>query len=227
MIFRVVRDKTVEIEYKNVKKTFEFKIKRAFTVFLNILKVYPEYMDIHSLDGVLNDPNRAVSDLKNGDGYAHFIIERRNTKRNLEYIIELDKLFEAFKDYEEVCLSNSIRLGPSNELKKYLKEKQLSRCNITGIPLHETLSSKTFLKNLQMIQYDHRVPLFKGGDENPNSPENWQLLSELVNREKNKLCNICSSIKCSDCALAFPEKSYIIKANEQSIKDIIDNLKQT
>jgi hypothetical protein len=227
MTFEVLRDKVVQIEYNGVKKIFEFKIKRAFTVFINILEVYPEYMDIHSLDGVLNDPNRAVSDLKNGDGYEHFIIERRNSKRNLEYIIEFDKLFEAFKDYKEVCLSSAIRVGPSNDLKKYLQKKYSNKCNITGIPLHQTLSSKTFLKNLQMIQYDHRVPLFKGGDENPNSPENWQLLSELVNREKNKLCNSCSSNECKLCALAFPEKSYIIKANGQSIKDIIDNLKQT
>jgi hypothetical protein len=223
MKYSEIGNKKLSIDYKGTCKTFTFKIKRAFTVFKHILNKYPEWMDIHELDGTLNDPNRAMSDLKNDDGYAYFIEERRNDRRNLEYRIKLSELFEQYKDKDNICLSVSVRQGPSNQLKETLKKNHNSRCNITGIKLTNQLPAISFFKNLQIMQFDHRVPLFKGGDENPNSPENWQLLSELANREKNKLCNICEQKKCTKCALAYPETSKIILANDQDISDILNS----
>lgn len=220
MNFNITKNKEVRITLGDKTKTFNFKIKRAFTVFTELLKKYPDWMDIHELDGILGDPNRAVSDLKNDEGYLHFLKERRSQNRNNEYLLDLELLFEQYSEESEICLSVAIRQNPTNNLKNILKEKFDNKCNVTGIQLHENLPQKSFLKNLQIIQYDHRVPLFKGGDHNPNTPDNWQLLSELVNREKNKLCNACTSNECNECALAFPENSSIIKANNQDISHL-------
>ena len=215
------KTKEISLTYKGVHHVLKFQIKRAYTVCGYILDSYPEYMDIHSLDGILNDPNRAMSDLKNDDGYANFLDERRNADRNLEYRIDLEKLFRQFPEPGVLQLGTRTRLNPSPQLKEELKKKFKMRCNITGIKLYEKLPSKRFLKNLQIIQYDHRVPLSKGGSEDPNDPANWQLLSELTNREKNKMCNSCTSIKCKECALAFPENSSIIQANGQNIEELL------
>jgi hypothetical protein len=226
MEYTEIKNKHVSINLNNIEKTFEFEIKRACTVFKHLLDRYPDWLDIHELDGTLNDPNRAMSDLKNDDGYAYFIEERRNDIRNLEYRIKLSELFEQYKDKNNICLSVSVRQGPSKQLQKTLKKSHDSRCNITGIKLTNKLPANSFFKNLQIMQFDHRIPLFKGGDGNPNSPENWQLLSELANREKNKLCNICKQEECIKCALAYPEKSKIIGSNDQDISDILNSFKK-
>jgi len=214
--------KIVLVKFNGTSKTISCRIKRSFTVLLNLLDHYPTWMDIHSLDSQLADPNRAMTDLRNDDGFDHFIQQRRNSKRNNEYLLNLKQLFEQHRNQKEISLSVSIRLSPSNNLKLTLREKFNNKCNITGIELVDSLPKKTFLKNLQIIQYDHRVPLFKGGDNNQDSPKNWQLLSELVNREKNKLCGSCQQESCINCALAFPEESKIIKANDQNISDIMN-----
>ena len=217
--------KVVLVNFNGASKSISCRIKRSFTVLLNLLDHYPNWMDIHSLDSQLGDPNRAMTDLRNDDGFEHFIQQRRNSKRNNEYLLNLTKLFEQHKNQKEISLSVSIRLSPSNNLKRTLREKFNNKCNITGIKLMDSLPKKSFLKILQIIQYDHRVPLFKGGDNNPDSPKNWQLLSELVNREKNKLCGICQHESCINCALAFPEESKIIKANGQNISAIMNLMK--
>jgi hypothetical protein len=226
MEYNIIRNKVVKIEFNNVSKTFFFRIKRAFTVFTSLLDRYPDWMDIHELDTILGDPNRAISDLKNDDGYQNFLNERRGTNRNNEYIINLEKLFNHFSEIDKVSLSVETRKSPSSNLKNHLKEKFESRCNITNLRLYEKLPAKSFMKNLQMIQYDHRIPLFKGGDHDPNSPSNWQLLSELVNREKNKSCNACEAEGCETCALAFPEDYDTILSNNQDISNILITLKK-
>lgn len=213
--------KEIYFVWKGVRRTLKFQIKRAYTVCLNVLRAHPNYMDIHSLDGILNDPNRAVSDLKNDDGYANFLMERRNSLRNMEYMVDLEKLFTQYPYETVIQLGTRTRLNPSPALVEELKRKFNMKCNITGIKLSENIEGQYFLKNMQIVQYDHRIPLSKGGNEDPNDIANWQLLSELVNREKNKMCNSCVVNDCVNCALAFPEKSSIIKANNQNIEELL------
>jgi len=180
-------------------------------------------MDIHKLDGTLNDPNRALSDLRNDDGFAYFIESRKNAKRNMEIRLDIEELFDIHKDQfgETITLSVGMRQSPSTTLKQQLQVKFKNRCNITGYKLHEHLDKGVFLKNLQLVSYDHRVPLSKDQTRDQNKIENWQILSELVNREKNKLCNSCSVADCDSCALAYPEESNIIIANNQDISSLM------
>lgn len=213
--------KEITLTYNGVEHTLKFQIKRAYTVCHHLIECYPQYMDIHSLDGILNDANRAMSDLKNDDGYANFILERRNERRNLEYKIDLNALFQRFPEAGVLQLGTRTRLQPSPQLKQELKNRHKMRCNITGIGLFDNIEGQSFLKNMQLVQYDHRVPLSKGGSEDPHNIDNWQLLSELVNREKNKMCNSCQSAKCDKCALAFPERYSTIQANMQDITEFI------
>lgn len=66
-----------------------------------------------------------------------------------------------------------------------------------------------------IIEYDHRIPLFKGGS---NDITNYQIISKLANKEKNKICNGCMVDDCENCALAFPEKTLIILPNKQDLR---------
>lgn len=73
--------------------------------------------------------------------------------------------------------------------------------------------STTFAKSLMTINYDHGRPKFKGGVD---FIDNFQIISEFANREKNKIYN-CHDDQCEKCALAFPEKSNKIYLTDQDI----------
>ncbi|MDC3091898.1 hypothetical protein OA848_05880 [Rickettsiales bacterium] len=75
------------------------------------------------------------------------------------------------------------------------------------------------MNKLLTTNFDHRVPLFKGGDNNPHSLKNWMLISEYANQEKNKVCKVCHELDCNNCALAYPENNSIIKPTGQSLED--------
>lgn len=74
-----------------------------------------------------------------------------------------------------------------------------------------------FMKSYQVASYDHRIPLSKGGED---SLDNMQLVSEMVNEEKMRICNGCLNVKCEECVLAFPEEYDVIQANQQNIKEL-------
>ena len=74
---------------------------------------------------------------------------------------------------------------------------------------------------LRKIEWDHRIPLLKGGSDSESNPENWQMLSSYINKEKNKICRACKFLECKKCALAFPEENNIILPTKNKIDDII------
>ncbi len=53
-----------------------------------------------------------------------------------------------------------------------------------------------------------------------NETANFQIISELANREKNKICKICSDAKCQNCALAYPETESTIHPTQQDISEL-------
>lgn len=57
--FRILNEekKQFEITYNVKTLRFQLKIKRSFTVMKELLNAYPEFINIHILDGKLNDPN--------------------------------------------------------------------------------------------------------------------------------------------------------------------------
>jgi hypothetical protein len=211
----------VEITYGEKKLKFQLKVKRSFTVIKKLLEAYPNFINIHSLDSILNDPNRAHSDLRIANGFANFLIEKTDKKHVMFVKLDVEKLFKFCradtKDGLVRLYSRHIREGLSEENKKLIYKNFKGRCNITGIKVFDKVKGNKFFKSLMVTTYDHRRPLSKGGS---NELFNWQLLSKLANDEKNKICNICDGIKCEQCALAYPEKFNIIQPTGQDISEL-------
>lgn len=222
--FRILNNekKQVEITYNGKKLRFQLKIKRAFTVMKELLRAYPKFFDIHKLDGTLNDPNRAHSDLRIGNGFANFLIEKRGKKRVMQVKIDVEKLFKYYghtsSDKFTLLSLPEYRGTISNQLQDDIFNKFEGKCNITGFKLSRKLKGVHFFaKSLVRATYDHRRPISKGGTDDL---ENLQLLSVFVNAEKNKICNVCNKNICEKCALAYPEEFSIIQANNQDISNL-------
>ena len=94
--------------------------------------------------------------------------------------INIAKLSETFG-----IMSKSTDIQRDNA-EKELKEKNLS-----------------FLSKMLTIVYDHKVPLFKNGSDDPKSLDNWQIISWYANNEKNKVCKSCEDY------LVSPEASSL------------------
>lgn len=214
------RKKIVEINCGTKTCQFQLKIKRAFAVLIKLLELYPKRLDIHKHLKQYKDPNKAYNDLKNVEGYEPYIVESKNSKNTMELTLQVQKLcrlcnalngepiYLGLKDHREV-------LKPVDQ--EFLVKKFNGRCNITHIRLSNKceFDNKTFAKSLMVINYDHRKPKFKGGSEDL---ENYQILSDYANREKNKVCKSCSVSECEKCALAWPEKNDKIYPTGQDLK---------
>ncbi len=214
------KHKQVAITYNKKTLKFQFKVKRSFTVLKKLLKAYPKFINIHSLDNILNDPNRAHSDLRISDGFANFLIEKRNNRGVMHLKIDIEKLFKIYGNVDSkkfLSLSSSLRKNLSKDEQDKLYKLFDGRCNITGVKLHKNLKGNYFFKHLLIPAYDHRRPLSKNGS---NELTNWQLISKLANDEKNKICNICDGKNCEQCALAFPEKYKTIQPTNQDISEL-------
>jgi len=180
-------------------------------------------MNIHELDGMFNDPNRALSSLKIEDGFEHFLdIEYRSKVTHAR--IDIPLLFEKVSRVSEIInlwpVDNRESLSP--ELQNSIIEKFDGKCNITGIGLKEEteFGSVVFMKNAMSLAFDHRKPLSRGGN---NAEHNFQLLSKLANNEKNKICNACEDPNCEMCALAHPERVRTIHPTGQDISNLRRN----
>jgi len=222
------KNKIIEI-CKNIKCfKMQLREKRTFFVLTKLLDRYPNFLNIHELDNDYNDPNKAYSDLKILEGFEIFITETKAKNRSIEAKINLDDLFEYLEEHfdNNIIIKNPFskdRNSISRDRLKDIYNKFNGKCNITGYKLYEYKPPENlFMKSSLTPSYDHRRPIFKGGS---NIDDNIQLISELANREKNKICLKCKSNDCENCALAYPEKYNNIKANNQNIEDIINKIK--
>ncbi len=216
------KKKQVEITYNGKTLLFQLKIKRSFTVMKELLNAYPDFFDIHKLDGILNDPNRAHSDLRIGNGFANFLVEKRGETRTMQVKIDVENLFKFYghmnSDTPILLSLPEYRGAITREQQDIIFNKCGGKCNITGIKLSRELKGIHFFgKSLVTATFDHRRPVSKGGTDDL---ENLQLLSVFLNAEKNKICNICNKNTCEKCALAYPEKFDIIQANNQDISNL-------
>ena len=219
------KNKKITFIYNGESLGFKLRIKRSFTVLKAVAKKYPHFLDIHELDNILSDPNRAHSDLRNEDGFANFLIENRGANRNMMLKLNVPSLFAVFsssknKDAHLEIYSIDKREGLLKEEQEKVWALGNGCCNITGLKLYKMKQIKSqnlFLKRLLKAEFDHRRPLTKNGS---NDISNFQLLSETTNKEKNKICQSCTIAKCEECALAYPEKFHIILGNNQDIKEI-------
>jgi len=228
--WQIVDEKNKIIEICKYSKCFKMQLdeKRAFFVLTKLLERYPRFLNIHELDKYYNDPNKAYSDLKILEGFEPFITETKAKNRSIEAKINLDDLFEFLEEHfdNNIIIKNPFskdRNSISRDRQKNIYNKFNGRCNITGYKLYEQKPAENlFMKSSLTPSYDHRRPIFKNGSD---TDDNIQLISELANREKNKICLKCKSNDCEQCALAYPEKYNNIKANNQNIEDIINKIK--
>ena len=156
------------------------------------------------------------------DGFQGFVSEKRGTKNVIMARLELDTLFNQYQPSDPDTFIDLSSVDSRTNLNEKDKDKIFNnfngKCNITGIKLNEkSVENSQFMNRLISPAYDHRIPLFAGGD---NKIENYQLLSAEVNQEKNRMCVSCKTQKCKVCALAYPEKYPIIQANFQDISDL-------
>ena len=219
---------TVKITEKISKKYIIIKIKnlRAYIALKHILQKYPDYLNSHdeNFEREYKDTNRAIGALRKEEYYDNFLLEKTGERRVKNYKFNIDKLFEIYDSKTILKVSQSTqRISISDTVKKELIKKQNGRCNITGYKLKDKIDKKSFMSNSLRMVFDHRQPLTKNGSNNPDKIDNWQIISELVNQEKLKVCTACSSNLCENCALAFPENYKVVLANNQRIDDINKN----
>ncbi len=225
MEFQVIdqKKKIVEITFNNETLKFGLKVKRSFTVLIALLERYPEHMNIHDVGGIDYDSNRALSSLRREDGFEHFLnVENRSHVNFVK--IDIPVLFEKVSRVSDVInlypVENRESLSP--KLQNSIIERFSGRCNITGIGLKENteFGSVVFMKHAMSLAFDHRKPLSKGGS---NAEHNFQLLSQMANNEKNKICNSCKDPQCEMCALAHPERVRTIHPTGQDISNLRRN----
>lgn len=232
-------DMKYNVEYANgiSSFTFEFKNKeykhtmkgsgRGPKTFEIFLKNGKKFLSVHGpeLTNLFNDTNKAVNEFMHEKGFAPFMIQKKTESKN--------GLVSSFKlDFKKITslldsggkIDELVRRQPTKQVKELLKVKTNNICQITGFKLQQKKELKeinsNFFITLTSINYDHRIPLFKGGNDDPNSDNNWMTISEYANREKNKICKTCNEDDCKDCALAFPEKNNIIKPSGQNLKNL-------
>lgn len=219
MVYRV-GNKEIDITHNESTKKFVFTINRAFKAFVFLVENYPNWVSVHDLPDY-DDPNRAFGDLFQDEGYDSFVEKRMDGVYH--YKISIDKLFDFYQNHTKIEEQGIRRRLLPKELRDVIDKRHGNKCNFMGQTLVSKEEANDFMKKLYIKAYDHRVPLAKWilmeyeGD--PNTLDNYQLISEYANAEKNKVCKTCKE-DCYGCALSFPEVFDIVKATGQSTRDL-------
>lgn len=163
------------------------------------------------------DANKPFSELWTEEGFP--FIRAEGLKGNKQYVLDPEDhelLFQKSAKSERRQLNN-------NEKELVLK-LQKGRCNICGSFLKEGTKVKngTFAKDRVRIEYDHRIPIEKGGS---NDIGNFQALCHYCNKCKRQICFMCKLDICNPtCALVEPEKFDVVIPTSEDISDRIVRL---
>ena len=158
------------------------------------------------------DANKPFSELWTEENIT--FIRAEGIKGNRQYVLNEEDHDNLFK-----LVSKSSRKQLSEKDKLIIIKQQNFKCNMCGSHLKKSseISNTTFCKDRVRIEYDHRIPIEKNGE---NIISNYQALCHYCNKSKRQICYICTLDKCdSTCALASPDKSSIIKATNEDISD--------
>ncbi|PGD03052.1 hypothetical protein COM34_27310 [Bacillus wiedmannii] len=160
------------------------------------------------------DANKPFSELWNEEGFS--CIAAAGMKGNKQYVLDSSDHNKLFEKTVKVT-----RRQLTNPEKSTILSKQIGLCNICGSLLKDNkdIQKYSFAKDRVKKEFDHRVPIEKGGAD---EFENFQALCHSCNKSKRQICFICTIEKCSpSCALVSPESSDIILATNENIKDRI------
>ncbi len=157
------------------------------------------------------DANKPFSELWTEEGFS--CIHAEGLQGNRQYVLRKE-------DHESLFNPNakSIREQISVLDKQYILQKQGGRCNLCGSILKETnaIHPHTFAKDRVTMEFDHRIPVDRGGD---SEIDNYQALCHYCNKCKRQMCFVCHAECNESCALVTPERSSIVLATGENISD--------
>lgn len=174
-------------------------------------KINPEWIQDR-----YGDANKPFSELWTEEGFS--CVHAEGMQGNRQYVLrkaDHDMLFHPNAKATRTQL-------PPNE-KQYVLDSQNSFCNICGSKLKAgtDILPHTFAKDRTRTEYDHRIPIDRGGE---NILSNIQALCHYCNKCKRQMCFVCSLEECSPtCALVSPESERIVLSTGENIKDRITN----
>ena len=160
------------------------------------------------------DANKPFSELWTEEGFS--CVHAEGMQGNRQYVLyktDHDLLFHPNAKAQRIQL---------NEMqKRTILRLQQYYCNICGARLKKSsdIGAHTFAKDRARIEFDHRIPVDRGGE---NETSNIQALCHYCNKCKRQMCFICTLDNCSsECALVNPESQDIVLATGEDISDRI------
>jgi len=160
------------------------------------------------------DANKPFSELWTEEGFSCIYAE--GMQGNRQYVLKKENHAQLFQPN-----AKSSRIQLSSQEKDIILSKQKGRCNICGTILKDRIVPHTFAKDRVRLEFDHRKPVDRGGD---NALENCQALCHYCNKCKRQMCFVCNLDGCSqECALVKPETQSIVQATMEDISDRITN----
>lgn len=162
------------------------------------------------------DANKPFSELWTEEGFSCIFAEAMHGNR--QYVLHPSDHHLLFR-----ANAKSTRLQLSVSEKQTILTQQRGRCNFCGSLLRDgsQISLHTFAKDRVRLEFDHRIPIDRGGK---NSIHNIQALCHYCNKCKRQMCFVCTLEHCSeDCALVNPESKEIVLATGERISDRLTN----
>ncbi len=208
----------VEIKFEGQKRTFRLFSGRAAKALELMVNSHPNGIstsDMRELHGI--DDNKLFGELLDQSGFREFMFNRPVRNKLKVWDIDLHDLFLKTTETIEPLYFGIASQGNIGKHVDALIKKQGLKCNILKIDLLKN-SKGAFLGNFRKIAIDHRVPQLKRGSD---EIDNLQILSYYVNERKNQICAKCNELNCDNCALAYPEKSTIVKPTKEEIGNIM------
>jgi hypothetical protein len=158
------------------------------------------------------DANKPFSELWTEEGFSCIYAE--GMQGNRQYVLKKENHAQLFSKNAKPS-----RKQLATQEKERILLKQDGKCNICGAILREKVSPHTFAKDRVRLEFDHRKPIDRGGD---NSIGNYQALCHYCNKCKRQMCFVCKLDNCSQqCALVHPETHNVIQATMENVIDRI------
>ncbi len=132
------------------------------------------------------DANKPFSELWTEEGFS--CIHAEGLQGNRQYVLRPE-------DHESLFNPNAkaVREQISSDIKQSVLARQNGRCNFCGSILRESnaISPHTFAKDRVSLEFDHRIPVDRGG---ASTIDNYQALCHYCNKCKRQMCFVCHEI---------------------------------
>ncbi len=157
------------------------------------------------------DANKPFSELWTEEGFS--CIHAEGLQGNRQYVLRSEDHDSLFNPHAK---STREQIGTAD--KQIVLHRQGGRCNFCGAILKESayIRPHTFAKDRVSIEFDHRIPVDRGGS---SDIENYQALCHYCNKCKRQMCFVCHAECNSQCALVTPERYSVVLATGEDISD--------